>query len=196
LGVATTRLEERLLASLGQLQAAPVRFEAVQDVPGGGVLRALPALLALGLLRRRQENFSLPPGYYPVETIFLVIAFLALARVKSVEALRYEPPGEWGKIVGLDRIPEVRTLREKLQRGDDARALARQIFESAVDLRPDLEKKTLGVSVHGLSSPAHDTALAHLCAELNASETTYPGTELRLVFEPVGTARLPRDQES
>jgi len=114
--VATTRLEERLLASLGGLQAAPVRFEAVQDVPGGGVLCALPALLALGLLRHSQKNFSLPPGYYPLETIFLVMAFLALARVRSLEALRYEPPGEWGKVLGLDRIPEVRTLREKIDR--------------------------------------------------------------------------------
>ncbi len=115
LGVATTRLEERLLASLGQLQGAAIRFEAVSDVPGGGVLCALPALLVLGLLRHSQKNFSLPPGYYPLETIFLVIAFLALARVRSLERLRYEPPGEWGKVLGLDRIPEVRTLREKIE---------------------------------------------------------------------------------
>lgn len=113
--MATTRLEERLLASLGKLEVAPVCFEAVQDVPSGGVLCALPALLALGLLRHSQKNFSLPAGYYPLATIFLVIAFLALARVKSLERLRYEPPGEWGKLLGLDRIPEVRTLREKLQ---------------------------------------------------------------------------------
>jgi hypothetical protein len=115
LGVATTRLEERVLASLGQLHAASIRFEAVNDVPSGGVLCAVPALLVLGLLRHSQKTFALPPGYYPLETIFLVIAFLALARVKSVEALRYEPPGEWGKLLGLDRIPEVRTLREKIQ---------------------------------------------------------------------------------
>lgn len=112
--MATTRVEERLLASLGQLQAAPIRFEAVSDVPKGGVLCALPALLALGLLRHSQESFALPAGYYPLETIFLSVGFLALARVRSLEALRYEPPGEWGKLLGLDRIPEVRTLRAKL----------------------------------------------------------------------------------
>ena len=114
LGVATTRLDERLLASLGKLQAASIRFEAVQDVPKGGVLCALPALLVLGLLRHSQEHFSLPAGYYPLETIFLAVALLALGRVPSLEALRYEPPGEWGKLLGLDRIPEVRTLRAKL----------------------------------------------------------------------------------
>lgn len=113
--MATTRVEERLLASLGKLQAAPIRFEAVSDVPKGGVLCALPALLALGLLRHSPESFSLPAGYYPLETIFLAVAFLALARVPSLEALRYEPPGEWGKLLGLDRIPEVRTLRAKLE---------------------------------------------------------------------------------
>jgi hypothetical protein len=115
LGVATTRLDDRLLASLGKLQAAPVQFEAVQDVPKGGVLCALPALLVLGLLRHSQKHFKLPAGYYPLETIFLCIAFLALGRVPSFEALRYEPPGEWGKLLGLDRIPEVRTLRAKIE---------------------------------------------------------------------------------
>ena len=36
-----------MLASLGKLQAAPIRFEAVSDVPEGGVLCVWPALLAL-----------------------------------------------------------------------------------------------------------------------------------------------------
>ena len=139
LGVAATRVAERLLASLGQLQAAPIRFEAVADVPTGGVLCALPALLVLGLLRHSREHFTLPPGYYSLETIFLAIALLALARVSSLEALRYEPPGEWGKLLGLDRIPEVRTLREKLERlcrdGQPVRqwsgTLAREWMEAA-----------------------------------------------------------------
>lgn len=114
LGVATTRTLERLAAAMGMLEAAPIEFELVQDLPMGGVLCALPALLALGLLRHTRKNFSLPPGFYPLETIFLLLAFLALARVYSLEAMRYEPPGEWGKLLGLDRIPEVKTLRAKL----------------------------------------------------------------------------------
>ncbi len=40
---------------------------------------------------------------------------MALARIRSLEQLRYEAPGEWGKLLGLDRIPEVRTLREKVE---------------------------------------------------------------------------------
>ena len=113
--MATTRLDERLLASVGLLQAAPVKFELVSDVPKGGVLCALPALLVVGLLKHTRELFSLPAGYYPLETIFLAIALMALSRVKSLEKLRYEPPGEWGKLLGMDRIPEVKTLRNKLE---------------------------------------------------------------------------------
>lgn len=138
LGVATTRLEERVAASLGQLAVVPIRFEAADDVPQAGVLAALPALLALGLLRHSAEHFALPPGYYPLETVFLTIALVALARVPSLEALRYEPPGEWGRLLGLDRIPEVRTLRDKLGvlcgQGGPVRAwsgtLARQWMEA------------------------------------------------------------------
>jgi hypothetical protein len=99
---------------MGRLDGAPIEFAAADDVPQGGVLCALPALLVNGLLRHTRDTFDLPAGYYPLETIFLALGFLALARVASLEALRYEAPGEWGKLLGLDRIPEVRTLRAKI----------------------------------------------------------------------------------
>jgi hypothetical protein len=56
----------------------------------------------------------LPAGYYPLESIFLYLALLALVRCPSLEQTRYQSPGEWGKILGLDRLPEVKTLREKV----------------------------------------------------------------------------------
>lgn len=102
------------MAALGQLHDAPIEFASASDVPLGGILCALPALLGFGLLRHTRENFQLPPGYYSLETIILLLAFLALARIRSLEALRYQPPGEWGKLLGLDRVPEVKTLRAKL----------------------------------------------------------------------------------
>ena len=39
---------------------------------------------------------------------------MALARVKNIESVRYCPPGEWGKLLGLDRIPESKTMRNKV----------------------------------------------------------------------------------
>jgi hypothetical protein len=47
--------------------------------------------------------------------VLLLLALLALARIGSIEQLRYAAAGEWGNRLGLDRVPEVRTLREKLK---------------------------------------------------------------------------------
>ena len=89
-------------------------FVPCADVPRAGVLLALPALLACGLLTHTEPRFRLARGYYSVVQVFLLVAFLALARIRSLEGLRYCAPGEWGKLLGLDRIPEVRTLRQKI----------------------------------------------------------------------------------
>ena len=114
MGCATTRSLERIAAALGSFSGAPIQFETASDVSCGGVLFALPALLVTGLLRHTQKHFSLPNGFYGIESIFLLLALMALARIKSPEGLRYTAPGEWGKLLGLDRIPEVKTLREKI----------------------------------------------------------------------------------
>src|SRR5664279_1359899 len=98
----------------GEKGVAP-EFVPSLDVTGGGVLLALPALLAVGLLRHTDRHFTLPRGYYSLFSIFLLLGFMALSRLKSMEKLRYEAPGEWGKLLGLDRVPEVRTLRVKIK---------------------------------------------------------------------------------
>lgn len=117
MGNATTRSLERVAASIGLLGApsAPIEFHSHCDITHGGVLTAVPALLAAGLLRFTEKLYSLPAGFYGLESIFLLLALMAMARVRSLEQLRYEEPGEWGKLLGLDRIPEVRTLRKKLK---------------------------------------------------------------------------------
>ncbi len=115
MGNATTRTAERVAAAVGALSSAPIQFEAAHDVPKGGVLLALPALLAAGLLRHTPALYQLPNGFYGIASIFLLLALMALARIKSIEQLRYVAPGEWGNLLGLDRIPEVRTLRHKLE---------------------------------------------------------------------------------
>jgi len=115
MGYGATRSLERVAAAMGALQAAPIVFEAALDIPQGGALLALPALLAVGLLRHSPELYSLPAGFYGLSSVFLLLALMALARIGSLEQLRYVSAGEWGNLLGLDRVPEVRTLREKLK---------------------------------------------------------------------------------
>jgi hypothetical protein len=83
-------------------------------------------------------------------------------------------------------------VRDKLARSDeDARAWVRGLFESSVDLHPDLKNGTLTVAVHRQTTAAQDAVLLHVCNELNETETDYPGTKLRLVFQPAGLGQPP-----
>lgn len=113
-GRSCTRELERYAASLGEITEAAIRFECCSDVSHGGVLFSLPALLSNGLLYKSEDYFHLPAGYYGLSSILIILAFLVLLRMKSLEKVRYMPQGELGKLVGLDRIPEVKTLREKV----------------------------------------------------------------------------------
>ena len=141
MGRGCTRIEERVAATVGCLEEAPVKFNTSIDVVNGGVLFALPALLVNGLLKRTPEHFSLPKGFYGLLSLFLLLGYMAMARIRSIEKLRYEYPGELGRLLGLDRIPEVRTLRSKLevlsQQGTSAKwsaALSKEWMESDPEL--------------------------------------------------------------
>ena len=140
MGVACTRADERIAAAVGLSQCATTRFEPGQDVQMGGVLAGLPALCANGFLDpdgtppleldksdldaiarfvslrdqflRTVADYTLK--FLLVSVILLVLGFMALGRIRRPEGLRHIPPGEFGKVIGLDRVPEVRTLREKI----------------------------------------------------------------------------------
>jgi hypothetical protein len=75
-------------------------------------------------------------------------------------------------------------LGEHMARGgDDARALLRQLFQTEADLMPDTAAHTLTVKLHHLTQAAHDQAIEQLLADLNATQTVFPGTQLTLVFK-------------
>ena len=114
MGTACTRPDERVLAAFGLLDGASTRFETCRDVAFGGVLCALPALAENGLFRHIHDCLAQLRGYYSTLHVIILLAHMALCRIKTVEQLQYEPPGELGKLLGLDRVPEVRCLRNKL----------------------------------------------------------------------------------
>lgn len=76
-------------------------------------------------------------------------------------------------------------LREKMSRHDDARRLLRAIYTAEADLIPNTNDKTLTVRLHHLANRSSDGAIRHLCTELNSTETIFPDTDLRLVYELV-----------
>ncbi len=130
MGIGCTREAERTLAALRKIhEAAPV-FKPSIDVKSAGVLISLPPLLANGLLQFTGDIFSLPSGFYGLESIFVILAFASLLRIQTIDAIRYHDPGEMGKLVGLDRIPDVKTLRIKIKaltEGDKPEKWSRQL---------------------------------------------------------------------
>jgi transposase-like protein len=114
MGTACTRADERVAAAMGLVECATARFEAGHDVEMAGLLAGLPALCANGLLTGLGKHLNLPKGFYSALHILLTLGFMALGRIRRPEGLRHLPPGELGKVIGLDRVPEVRTLREKI----------------------------------------------------------------------------------
>jgi hypothetical protein len=116
MGTACTRPDERVAAAVGLAEGAATRFERCDDVMMGGLLTGLPALCANGLLSGIGKYLHLPKGFYSCAHILLILGFMALGRIRRPEGLRHLPPGELGKVAGLDRVPEVRTLRDKITR--------------------------------------------------------------------------------
>jgi DNA-binding CsgD family transcriptional regulator len=111
------RSMDRLLAAMGLLDDALPVFACARNLPRAGVLVAIPALLASGLLSTAEKIYgNLGPAFYGLRTTLLAYVLLALLRIPRPEALKEYSPGELGRIVGLDRMPEVKTLRRKLAR--------------------------------------------------------------------------------
>jgi len=133
LGTACTRADERMAAAVGLAQCATAQFEPCSDVMMGGLLAGLPALCANGLLSGIGKYLRLPKGFYSCLHVLLVLGFMALGRIRRPEGLRHIPPGELGKVTGLDRVPEARTLRAKITlmaQGGDPEAWMKQLAKT------------------------------------------------------------------
>lgn len=113
----TDRRGDRLLARLGLLEDAPPLFGPSHGLAGAGVLLALPALVHSGVCDcAHTVSGSLGPAFYGLRTSLLTLLLMALRRIKRPEALKEYSPAELGRLLGLDRTPEVKTRRRQLAR--------------------------------------------------------------------------------
>lgn len=109
------RVEERALAASGLLAgAAPVICEGA-GLPGAGALVILPALAFTGLLDAFEKVLGLPrAAFYSLRSLLLVVVFSALLGEPRAEGLTRVDPVTVGRLIGLDRAPEVKTLRRRM----------------------------------------------------------------------------------
>jgi len=109
------RSGDRALARQGVLQDAAPLFDDHQELPRAGVLLAVPVLQGHGGLEVFARLYaSLGPAFYGLRTTVLSLILLALLRIKRPENLKEYSPEQLGRLLGLDRMAEVKTLRRKL----------------------------------------------------------------------------------
>src|ERR1700747_1669062 len=114
---ASNRTFDRQLAYLGLLKDAAPLFRDGSSIPGAGVLLALPCLVESGLLRISRKLYGeIGPAFYGLRTTLLTLLLMALLRIKRPEQLKERDPAAFGRLLGLDRAPEVKTLRRRLAR--------------------------------------------------------------------------------
>ena len=108
---------DRLLACFGLLHDAAPVFRSGSEIAGAGVLFALPFLVQSGIFRVSRKLYGeIGPAFYGLRTTILALLLLALLRIKRPEQLKEHNPAMLGRLLGLDRAPEVKTLRRKLTR--------------------------------------------------------------------------------
>jgi transposase len=138
------RSADRLLARLGLLEDAAPLFGSVTEVARAGVLLALPVLIASGVFECAQKIYgSLGPSFYGLRTSLLTLLLMALWRIKRPENLKEYSPRSLGPVLGLDRAPEVKTLRRKLARLA-ATGRAAQFGDALAQQRVALRGKAMG----------------------------------------------------
>lgn len=132
---------ERALARYGLLEEAVPVFTPGAHLPLAGLLLALPALSVTGLLGVFDRTYGqLRNGFYGLRQVVLTMVFLAMLRDPRAEGLTRISPTDLGRMLGLDRAPEVKTLRRKLtelaayRRGAD---LQRELATAHANARPD-----------------------------------------------------------
>ena len=126
--------------------------------------------------QRKEAGKHIEASELPEEEKWLKLATRSKHFIDTIKIIAYRAETAMARIV-----------REKLNlhHQDEARALIRDICTTEANLIPDQQAKTLSVELHSLATPKANAIVAHLCAELNETETIYPGTDLRMIFKTV-----------
>ena len=111
------RDEERQAARRGELAEAPPVICEGASLPMAGALLVLPALAATGLVRCFEEVYAkAEAAFYGLRSVVLAVVFAAVVGEARSEGLTRLDPVDVGRLLGLDRAPEVKTLRRRLER--------------------------------------------------------------------------------
>jgi len=108
---------DRALARAGLLDDAAPLFGTRRNVRSAGLLLAVPILVAHGVFADAVRIFGrLGPAFYGIRNVVASLLLMFLARINRPEHLKEQSPQALGAVLGLDRAPEMKTVRRKIRR--------------------------------------------------------------------------------
>ena len=179
----------RRRAEFGALTLAePIQPEAVEKYSQKKAqllesLRELEEQLAELKIKRKATPRHVPLKELPAEQRFRRLAPHKKQLVDTIKMIAYRAETALASLLG----PE-------LARPAEARSVLQGIFTDHVDLEPNETARTLTVKLHPLANSSNQAAIQKLCDDLNQTETQFPGTNLRMIYQ-FGSTQFPRDQE-
>jgi phage terminase small subunit len=113
---ASHRSLDRALAAEGLLDDAAPLFVDAQGIRDVGALLAIPVLVQQGVFYEALKVFGgIGPAFYGLRTTIVCLCILMMLNLSRIQDVMQRPPRSVGKLLGLDRSPEVKTLRRKLR---------------------------------------------------------------------------------
>ncbi len=107
---------DRFLARFGWLTQAEPRFVPGHNLAFVGALLLVPALVGTGFFRVVESVYgALKNGFYGLRHTVMTLALMMALRRPRAEHLKGASPAALGRLLGLDRAPEVKTLRRRLK---------------------------------------------------------------------------------
>jgi transposase len=108
---------DRALARAGVLDDAAPVFGTQHNVRSAGLLLGIPILVTHGVFADAVRIFGhIGPAFYGIRNVVATVLLMFLARINRPEHLKEHSPRELGAVLGLDRAPEMKTLRRKIRR--------------------------------------------------------------------------------
>lgn len=109
------RTAERVLARFGKISEAEIRYVAGDNLRFVGALLIIPALVETGFFAGVENVYGgLRNGFYGLRHTVMTIALMLILRINRAEHLARVSPTALGRLLGIDRAPEVKTLRRRL----------------------------------------------------------------------------------
>jgi len=129
---------------LGMAEVAP-QFVSGSEVPAAGVLLAMALVAKDGCLEVARAVYgALANGFYGLRGLVLTLLSGAWLGVRSVDSLQHGTPHLWGRLLGLDRLPETKTVARKFHEVA-ARKLGREFMSRMAERRIQANRTVCGL---------------------------------------------------